>query len=127
MNWKEFLKPTKRKIIAYVITLVLVFVYSLYALPCPVYGPGGGLLGASTCGELPSEGLILLAWPSMLAISFLSQLGTLTANVEYMIYINLLFRIFVFVLGIIGNLFYLYVISTLILKLIEKFKSRSGA
>ena len=117
MDWKEFLKPTKGKIISFVITLILAFVYSLYALSCPVYGPGGGF-GGSTCGKLPAEGLILLGWPGMLAL-FLSQLVTVTGNDMLMI----LFRIFMLVLGIIGNLLYLYIISTLILKLIGKFKS----
>ena len=121
MDWKEFLKPTKGKIILFVITLILVFVYSLYALPCPVYGLGGGF-GGATCGKLPSEGLLLLGWPGTLAFSFLSQLGTLTANNELMLYINLLFKILILVIGIVGNLLYLYIISTLILKMIEKFK-----
>lgn len=120
MNWKEFLKPTKGKIISFAITLILVFVYYLFALPCPMYGLGGGF-GSSTCGKLPAEGLIisliLLNWPGMLAL-FLSQLGTMTGNNVLMI----LFRIFIFVLGIVGNLLYLYIISTLILKLIGKFK-----
>lgn len=119
MDWKEFLKPTKPKLLVFVIVLALSIIYTIFidsTTSCLIDD------GASFCYGTPSVVQIFLFWPVSLAVLFLSQMGTITANVHYEREVKLLFRVLIFIFGVVVNMFYFYVISTLILKVIEKFK-----
>ncbi len=117
MDWKEFLKPTKLKIITFIITLISIIIYFMF-FPSMKCLDGNG---PSFCYGNPSVVSVFLFWPANLVVLFLHNLGTASG------FIDVFFRAFILVLGIVGNLFYIYLISILVVKIIKKFKTGSGA
>lgn len=136
MDLKDFLKPTKAKVIAFVILLLVSAVYFVYAIPCPISIGGeqiGGIpdtnfgtTGGSTCGKLPLEVLALMYWPIIAASAVLSNLGSANAGTGLVGMLKLMLRILIILGGLALNLLYLYAISTAALKLLEKLRKNRG-
>ncbi len=117
LNWKEFLKHTKGKIITFVIVLILTVFYAHYSVDvtCPIYDePFGSGEKRPSCEEregiLPIEVLYLLILPLFISGQLLSifgggfLLGTL------------------FILSIPLTFIWLYAISSLITNLLKSKK-----
>ena len=116
MDWKEFLKPTKGKIVAFVITLILSSIYIYFAvdIPCPLYEPSGpGDERRPPCedreGLLPEQGIFFIILPIFI-------LG--------LIPVSGFLKLVTIILSVILNVIWLYFIGVLLLYFLEKFRNK---
>ena len=136
MAWKDFLKPTKSKIIIFVIVLALSIGFFISTLSCfPVYtlsynpttyfhdvpsNPSICLFGQSTLQAL----LSFLFWGLGITIIVLQISPAMEVHYQFQEILNFLFRILVLILGIVVNLLWFYLLSCLIVWLAKKFRKK---
>ncbi len=133
MNFKEFLKPTRGKMLVFGLILVLTFLFLWVFLDCftvygreygsSSYGPPGSKMFLCALPQTVIAGIIfLLLWPFGIAM-LVWQLSGIGTGMDYSL-VGLLPRLIFFAIGILVNLLWLWVISCTIVKLIKKFRKK---
>ena len=130
MGLKSFLKPTKGKLAAFAVLLVIVTIYTIYAMPCPqhFYSSDDEVklrvqVNAtvnesywSPCGLLPAEPAMVFLWPSFAALMFLSIFSSPAG------FLDAFLIIFALAVIVVLNLVYLYAIAAVITKALGKLR-----
>ena len=137
-NCREFLKPTKGKILVFAVVLVLAFLFVWASFDCftvynwriesanPSYGPGGRMFLCALPPEILSGAVIFFLWPFAVVMIVLQppaiQTPIITNQLEEIFFFAL--KIGLLALGLFLNFLWFMLLSHIMVKLARKLRKK---